>query len=220
MRYAVAIIALAASIAHAAPAFFTPGMMKRNGLTDEQYQLLWSMGRNPQIETGAAREWVFKASRFYNVMDWLDDLGKTNDFARLAARVPHLVETNTLLVATNRVLKTELVSWNEKADAYWDGWTNSYANATNYMSKYAVASSNLVTAIENYNIASNRAEIAESIAAAKIGLIQEEIDRLNEEKADLEEKIASATYVVLRPWLRLKLAAVEAAIEKLQGNGN
>lgn len=39
---------------------------------------------------------------------------------------------------------------------------------------------------------------------------------LREEKADLEEKIAAPAYIALRPWLRLKLVAVEAAIRKLE----
>lgn len=183
--------------------FFTPGMMKRNGLTDEQYQLLWSMGRNPQIEAGAAREWVFRASRYDNVVDWLETIGKTNDFARLAARVPGLTETNRVLTATNVVLAASVASWRGQYENAYAGWTNSYAMATNYYAQSVTFS--------------NRWSVAESVAQAKSKLVQDEIDRLTEEKADLEEKIASATYVVLRPWLRLKLAAVEAAIKKLEG---
>ena len=225
MRIALIILCLAASIAEAAPNFVTQSMLKRRGLTDEQYELLWSMGARPRIEVAAARDWVFRASRYENVKDWLNEMGRTDDFAKLAARVPGLTETNAMLVATNRILAVDARAWHDKADAYWTGWTNSYVTATNYYVKYEVASNSLVAAIANYNTASNRAavaearaEIAESIAATKIRLIQDEIDRLNEEKADLEEKIASAAYIALRPWLRLKLAAVEAAIQKLEGN--
>ena len=39
---------------------------------------------------------------------------------------------------------------------------------------------------------------------------------LREEKADLEEKIATPAYVTIRPWLRIKLSAVNAAIRKLE----
>ena len=216
MKKLLMLLCLAASIAQAAPNFVTQSMVKRRGLTDEQYEMLWNMGRHPRIEVAAARDWIFRASRYENVRDWLDDLGRTNDFARLAARVPHLTETNAMLVATNRVLKADVKEWHDRADYYWDGWTNSYATATNYVSKYSVATNDLRIAWQNYASASNRAEVAEAVAAAKANLIQEEIDRLKAEKADLEEKIASAAYIALRPWLRLKLAAVEAAIAKLE----
>ena len=216
MKKLLMLLCLAASIAQAAPNFVTQSMVKRRGLTDEQYEMLWNMGRRPRIEVAAARDWIFRASRYENVRDWLDDLGRTNDFARLAARVPHLTKTNAMLVATNRVLKTEAREWHDRADYYWDGWTNSYATATNYVSKYSVATNDLRIAWQNYASASNRAEVAEAVAAAKANIIQDEIDRLKAEKADLEEKIASATYIAFRPWLRIKLAAVESAIAKLE----
>lgn len=213
---AVIALALATIASEAAPKFVTAKMLRRNGLTDEQYEMVWNMGLRPRIEVAAARDWVFRASRYENVRDWLDEIGRTNDFARLAARVPHLTETNAMLVATNKVLKFEVKDWRDKADYYWDGWTNSYVTATNYLSKYSVATNNLRVAWQNYISASNRAEVAEAVAAAKANLIQGEIDRLKKEKAELEEKIASAAYIALRPWLRLKLAAVEAAIAKLE----
>lgn len=71
-------------------------------------------------------------------------------------------------------------------------------------------------AISAYDSVSNRAEAAEALARKRGALIQSEIERLREEKAELEEKIASAAYIALRPWLRLKLAAVESAIAKLE----
>lgn len=71
-------------------------------------------------------------------------------------------------------------------------------------------------AISAYDLMSNRAEAAEALARKRGALIQSEIERLREEKADIEEKIAATAYIALRPWLRLKLAAVEAAIKKLE----
>ena len=52
---------LASACAFAAPPFVTPAMMKRNGLTDEQYELLWKQGKNPQIDVATARDWIFRA---------------------------------------------------------------------------------------------------------------------------------------------------------------
>ena len=71
-------------------------------------------------------------------------------------------------------------------------------------------------AVSEYDSMRSRAEAAEALASRRWSLIQHETERLREEKADIEEKIASAAYIALRPWLRLKLAAVEAAIRKLE----
>ena len=68
-----------------------------------------------------------------------------------------------------------------------------------------------------YDSMSKRAEAAEALALRRGALIQAEAERLREEKADIEEKIAAPAYIALRPWLRIKLAAVEAAIRKLYG---
>lgn len=85
----------------AAPRFVTPGMIQRNGLTDEQYQLLWAQGKRPQIDIATARDWIFRSARYQNVTNWLEVIGKTNDFARLV--IPTMA-TNEVLTATNRVL--------------------------------------------------------------------------------------------------------------------
>ena len=97
--------------AAAAPNFVTPAMMKRNGLTDEQYELLWKQGKNPQIDIGAARDWIFRSSRYTNVVEWLEICGKTNDFAALSHKLQgdnfELVETNKVVVAENKKVKKE-----------------------------------------------------------------------------------------------------------------
>lgn len=71
-------------------------------------------------------------------------------------------------------------------------------------------------AISAYDLMSDRAEAAEALARRRGTLIQAEVERLREEKSDLDEKIAAPAYIALRPWLRLKLAAVEAAIRNLE----
>lgn len=95
--------ALAVLELNAAP-FVTPGMTKRNGLTDEQYRYLWSIGKNPKIDQVTARDWMFKSSRFQNVTNWLDICGKTNDFAKLSYK---LQGDNFELEATNAVVVEE-----------------------------------------------------------------------------------------------------------------
>lgn len=99
-----ATIAICASFA--APNFVTPAMMKRNGLTDEQYELLWKQGKNPQIDVATARDWIFRASRYTNVVEWLEICGKTNDFARLSHK---LQGDNFALIETNGVQRVEIL---------------------------------------------------------------------------------------------------------------
>lgn len=107
MRRIICIFGLAALalVCHAAPPFVTPSMMKRNGLTDDQYEMLWMQGRNPQIDVASARDWIFRASRYKNVVEWLEACGKTNDFAKLSHKLQgdnfELIETNKAVVAEN-----------------------------------------------------------------------------------------------------------------------
>lgn len=58
-----------------------------------------------------------------------------------------------------------------------------------------VAGEDYVEAISNYDSMRYRAETAEALANRRGALIQSEVTRLQEEKADLEEKIANAAYI-------------------------
>ena len=187
----ITLFAILGTAVNAAPKFVTPAMMKRNGLTDEQYELLWKQGKNPQIDVATARDLIFRASRYQNVTNWLEECGKTNDFAKLSYKLQNenlgLVDENKALVDYNGVLRSDVEKLEAKVETYYAKWTNSYANATNYYAK------------------------SERLA----GLINSEIERMKQDKADIEGMIDNAEYILLRPWLRLKLAAVEAAIAKL-----
>lgn len=113
MKRIICIFGIGIALAiHAAPPFVTPAMMKRNGLTDEQYQLLWRQGKHPQIDVATARDWIFRASRYTNVVEWLEICGKTNDFAKLSHKLQgdnfELVETNKTLKAENVALVVDL----------------------------------------------------------------------------------------------------------------
>lgn len=129
MKHLIAVMVLLcgslAAISHAAPPFITPAMMKRNGLTDEQYELLWKQGKNPKIDVATARDWIFRSSRYTNVVEWLEICGKTNNFAKLSHKLQgdnfELTETNkavkaenVVLVRKNKDLETDL----EDADGY------------------------------------------------------------------------------------------------------
>lgn len=107
--------------------FITPDMMKRNGLTDEQYEALWAIGKNPRIDIGAARQWVYRSSRYQNVTNWLGIIGRTNNYAALAAKVPWLTEQNDSLVSTNRFLIKSRDEWRELAESWYTTATNRQA---------------------------------------------------------------------------------------------
>lgn len=90
----------------ATPKFVTGNMIdRRNGLTDAQYEYLWSVGKNPQIDQKTARAWIYRSGRYQNVTNWLDICGKTNNFAALSF---DLQGKNFVLEDTNKVLKVEV----------------------------------------------------------------------------------------------------------------
>lgn len=115
----------------AAPTFVTPAMMKRNGLTDAQYELLWKQGKNPQIDIATARDWIFRASRYTNVVEWLEICGKTNDFAKLSHKLQGdnfaLIETNGVLAASVKEWKKEAKEWEKMAEKWMTSATNNSA---------------------------------------------------------------------------------------------
>lgn len=127
LREAIALSIIAIASAGVCAPFVTPDMMKRNGLTDEQYELLWKQGKNPRIDIGAARQWIYRSSRYQNVAEWLETIGRTNNFAALAAKVPRLAEQNDHLVSTNRFLIKSRDEWRELAESWYTTATNRQA---------------------------------------------------------------------------------------------
>lgn len=124
----ITLFAISGTAVCAAPSFVTPSMMKRNGLTDEQYQLLWDQGKNPKIDIATARDWIFRASRYTNVVEWLEVCGKANDFAKLSHK---LQCDNFALIETNRVLSSSVREWMNKSkgwQALAETWITSASN--------------------------------------------------------------------------------------------
>lgn len=103
------------------PRFITSAMRSRNGLTDEQYEFLWSIGKRPSIDTATARDWMFRAARYHNVTNWLGMIGRTNDFAKavqtLGDHVHSLTVTNKAIVALNTRLEKTFVAMDKKFKA-------------------------------------------------------------------------------------------------------
>ena len=85
----IGVAAITALIAASAAAnVLLPSMRLRNGLTDEQYEQLFAAGKHPSVDANTARDWMYRAFRYDNVVEWLDTIGKTNNFAALAAKFP------------------------------------------------------------------------------------------------------------------------------------
>ena len=148
MKRGICILGIGLALAiHAAPPFVTPAMIKRNGLTDEQYEMLWKQGKNPQIDVATARDWIFRASRYTNVVEWLEVCGKTNDFARLSHK---LQGDNFALVESNTAQRVEI----RRLDAL----ASNFSNAWEYAESEASAFSN------RWNVAEARAALAEKRA--------------------------------------------------------
>lgn len=197
MKNATLILFASLSLCLSAAPFVTPGMIKRNGLTDEQYEQLWAVGKNPSIDQTTARNWIFRSGRYQNVTNWLDICGKTNDFAKLSYKLQgdnfELEETNKVLVATNSALTATCVRLADEVVTLFDGYTNQLAQTTAYSNAYVIAQ----------RVAQN--------ATAKI---QDEI-------ADLEAKIAKykeyqTKYPILKSVFAAMITDAENRIKVLQ----
>ena len=129
----VVLFVSASASADAVRPFFTGSMLKRNGLTDEQYIQLWNISRRPQIEPAAAKEWIYRAHRYDNVMEWFQELGKSNNFARLSyalsTNVVSLKDNISTLTTTNSALEKSLKDLSFKAGLFYDQMTNAEMRA-------------------------------------------------------------------------------------------
>lgn len=164
-------LVMAATLAavNAAP-FVTPGMTKRNGLTDAQYEALWRVGKNPRIDQTAARDWIFRAGRYQNVTNWLDICGTSNNFAKLSYKLQDdnfkLEETNAVLVATNTALTATCIKLAGEVVNQWNNYTNQLAQTVSFSNAYVIAS--------------NAAKIAADKILDEIGDLQAKISKYEE----------------------------------------
>lgn len=99
---AILVIVFAIFGSFAGPRFVTPAMIKRTGLTDAQYELLWSKGAHPEVDPSACRSWVFHSSRGQNLEEWI---GETMGEEDLGRKISETVTSNKTLVAENAWLE-------------------------------------------------------------------------------------------------------------------
>lgn len=194
MKKAIAsILTLAAVAAFATPQFMTPSMRLRNGLTDAQYERLWSLGFKPSVDVATARDWVYRASRYENVTNWLAICGATNNFAALASQ---LQDRADILAREAAAMKTERDTYR----AGWDTATNTLTRAYKLLdAEYAenVALSNRVASAEAR---------AERVSAA-----------LDERRAEYVQKRDAAALLTTKAIYQAFIDAIDRIKEKIDG---
>jgi len=194
MKKALAsILALAVVAAFAAPQFMTSSMRLRNGLTDAQYERLWSLGFKPSVDVATARDWVYRASRYENVTNWLAICGATNNFAALALQFQ---ERANILAGEAAAMKTERDTYR----AGWDTATNTLTRAYKLLdAEYAenVALSNRVASAEAR---------AERVSAA-----------LDERRAEYVQKRDAAALLTTKAIYQAFIDAIDRIKEKIDG---
>ena len=173
---------------------FTPDMIKRNGLTDEQIDDIFSHRTNAVL-TVTREMWMnmkYRLHRFDNMRDWLnlgiegklgDEILRVTDTnLYFKARISTLLNEKFQLQTETNYLNYAVQQWKDESTKAW----NEYQAQTNLNS---MLQQNINTSISN----------------------------LVERKTALEEKIDDKTYILLRPFLKIELSAIEGIIDRLEG---
>ena len=135
-----------------------PCQVMRRGLTNEQIDFI--LQRHPDAELRvSAQDWrgmKYQLKRFENMTNYVEQVGGSNDCARLILNLTddaeRLSASNGFLRIAFRDAERRVKTW---AEAY-DSATNAFNSATNYIAELQVG----------YSAATNRAAIAE--AAEKV----------------------------------------------------
>lgn len=135
-----------------------PCQVMRRGLTNEQIDFI--LQRHPDAELRvSAQDWrgmKYQLKRFENMTNYVEQVGGSNDCARLILNLTddseRLSTSNGFLRIAVRDAERRVKNW---AEAY-DSATNAFNSATNYIAELQVG----------YSAATNRAAIAE--AAEKV----------------------------------------------------
>lgn len=164
-----ALVVLLASLCASAGGML-PTMVQRRGVTNEQIDFI--LAKHPDAELRiTARDWRgmrYQLFRFHNMTNYVEQIGNSNDCAKVLLRLHDSIEeataTNALLRAMGRTLETRLEQATERAQEYADA----YISATN----------NLQSIMADYMSASNRAARVEARTASVISWAEEQRDRV------------------------------------------
>ena len=132
-----------------------PGMVYRRGLTNEQIDGILEKHPDAQLRI-TAQDWRglrYQLYRFHNMTNYVEQIGGSNDCARILLRLHDATET---LTASNAMLARVAGEW-QSASAEWQATANAWRVQDD------TATNNLSAAMADYMSASNRAERAESL---------------------------------------------------------
>ena len=146
-----------------------PCMVYRYGLTNEQLENIFE--RHPAAELRlTAQDWrgmQYQLHRFANMTNYVQQIGSTQDCARVLLRLHDTAQT---LTASNSVLRTAAVQWHEAAQEWQQ-------TAEAWQGQYAVATNDLQAAWADYMSASNRAARAEARHDAVVAWAEQQRDK-------------------------------------------
>lgn len=146
-----------------------PCMVYRHGLTDEQLDSIFA--RHPAAELRlTAQDWrgmQYQLHRFANMTNYVQQIGSTQDCARVLLRLHDTAQT---LTSSNAVLRTAAAQWQQAAGEWQQ-------TADAWRTEYAVATNNLQAALADYMSASNRAARAEARHDAVVGWCEQQRDK-------------------------------------------
>lgn len=157
-------ILLAALVANIAVAFVAeakgilPCMVYRYGLTNEQIDGILEKHPDAQLRI-SAQDWrgmKYELYRFHNMTNYVEQIGNSNDCARILLRLHDGIET---LNSSNSFLRLEVKRVENRIADYieaYDSATNAFNIATNYIADLKI----------DLTIATNRVAIAEAKEAA------------------------------------------------------
>ena len=134
-----------------------PSMVYRRGLTNEQIDQILARHPDAQLRI-TAQDWrgmQYQLHRFGNMTNYVEQIGNSNDCAKVLLRLHDTIEeataTNAFLRAMGRTLETRLEQATERAQEYADAYT---------------ASTNRIASLfADLTSATNRASIAEAKVA-------------------------------------------------------
>lgn len=134
-----------------------PSMVMRRGLTNEQIDRILESHPDAQLRI-TAQDWAgmkYQLCRFANMTNYVEEIGGSNDCARVLLR---LHDRGEELVSSNSVLLVELKSERQNTAV-------AVQRAREYADAYADATNRAASIFADFTVATNRATIAEAKVA-------------------------------------------------------
>ena len=156
MKRALLIVLAAALAASCFAKGLLPCMVYRRGLTNEQVENILAAHPDAQLRI-TAQDWrgmQYQLYRFANMTNYVEQIGSTQDCARVLLRLHDMGET---LTASNATLRASVRGWQEAAQEW-------QTTAAAWQGEYDTATNSLAAALADYYSASNRAARAERAA--------------------------------------------------------